>query len=288
MARWIDILGIITNVTSSRFTVFSDGKYHVLSARGVLKIRSKGIKVGDKVEFDENSVVKVFERKNYFPRINVANIDCVNIVVASVPKPDLMLVDKLIVEARASGAEVYITVNKSDIGGGSAEYFTENYRNAVENVFIVSAKEKTGFSALKAACKNKLVAFAGQSAVGKTSLSNVIFDMKERVDDVSEKTMRGRHTTTGRTIYIDDEYRIIDTPGFSAIDVLSVKSSSLSLYYKEFAPYNGKCYYIGCTHINEPDCLVKSALSSGKISRERYNRYCEIFKEIKEYEKRKY
>ena len=184
--------------------------------------------------------------------------------------------------------EVYITVNKSDEDDGICGYITENYRKAVDGIFIVSAKSGRGLKELKAAVSGKLTVFAGQSAVGKTSVINELFGVDERVNSVSERTGRGRHTTTRRKIIVDGDIYAVDTPGFSTVIVTSVASSSLHNYYKDFSPYNGKCYYIGCTHSSEPDCLVKDALARGELSKDRYERYLLILKEIKEYEKRRY
>ena len=100
--------------------------------------------------------------------------------------------------------------------------------------------------------------------------------------------MRGRHTTTGREIHFGENLQVVDTPGFSNVDVINVKSRDLCLFYKEFEPYNGKCYYIGCAHVSEPDCQVKAAVTRGEISVDRYERYKTLFKEIAENEKRKY
>ena len=253
-----------------------------------MKIKGAGIKVGDSVEFDENNVYSVKERKSFFPRINVANIECVVIVVAALPEPDFLLVDKLIVEARYCGAEVILAVNKTDLGAEICDYVQSNYQKAADALYFLSAETGEGVEDLKVAIRGKFAAFAGQSAVGKTSLINRIFNKEERVNELSEKTLRGRHTTTARTIHIEGDFMITDTPGFSSSQEFSVESFDLPLYYKEFEPYNGKCYYIGCSHIAEPDCLVKDALSRGDISEDRYKRYVVIYKEIKEYEKRKY
>ncbi|MBO7369037.1 MAG: ribosome small subunit-dependent GTPase A, partial [Clostridia bacterium] len=177
---------------------------------------------------------------------------------------------------------------KTDLGAKLCDYVQSNYLKAVYALYFLSAETGEGVEDLKAAIRGKFAAFAGQSAVGKTSLINRIFNKEERVNELSEKTLRGRHTTTARTIHIEGDFMITDTPGFSSSQEFSVESFDLPLYYKEFEPYNGKCYYIGCSHIAEPDCLVKDALSRGDISEDRYKRYVVIYKEIKEYEKRKY
>ena len=233
-------------------------------------------------------IEKVVERRSYFQRTNVANIDLINVVIASLPEPDFLLVDKLIIEALSGGADVILTVNKSDTGGNLFDRCVKNYSGAVDRIFHVSAESGEGLSELESYLSGKFCAFAGQSAVGKTSLINRIFSLDKAVNSVSEKTQRGRHTTTGREIHFNGDLMVIDTPGFSSVEVLNVKSDRLGEYYREFSPYIGKCFYIGCTHTAEPDCLIKQAVESGVIPKERYTRYVEIFKEIKEYEKRKY
>ena len=201
---------------------------------------------------------------------------------------DFLLVDKLIIEGNKGGAKVILTINKNDLSTDLYNYCVENYSNAVDKIFSVSTVTGNGIDELKAYLNGEFCALAGQSAVGKTSLINEIFDIQKQVNTVSEKTLRGRHTTTSREIHYGENFSLIDTPGFSAIDTFSIESAKLSEYYKEFEEYNGKCYYIGCSHTAEPDCLVKEAVERGQISLDRYNRYCTIYKEIKEYEKRKY
>lgn len=253
-----------------------------------MKIKSDGIKVGDEVEFDNSSIKKVFPRKSFFYRANVANVSCINVVISPVPKPDFLLVDKMIVEALSGKAKVYLTINKSDLDDGLIDYCKTNYANAVDSIIAVSALSGDGFDRLKSLLNGEFCAFVGQSAVGKTSIINRLFNIDKTVGDVSKKTMRGRHTTTGREIHFGENLQVVDTPGFSNVDVINVKSRDLCLYYKEFEPYNGKCYYIGCAHVSEPDCQVKAAVTRGEISVNRYERYKTLFKEIAENEKRKY
>lgn len=212
----------------------------------------------------------------------------VNIVIASTPSPDYLLVDKMIIDCTRLGISVYLTVNKCDVTTDTKDYVLQNYKKAVDKIFCVSAETGEGVSELVEASQGKLCCFAGQSAVGKTSLCNSIFGKTNSVNTVSEKTDRGRHTTTSREIHYTDSLLIVDTPGFSAFDIENVDSRELMNYYKDFAPYNGKCYFVGCMHVSEPDCLVKNAVQTGIVSNERYKRYLTIYKEIKEYEKRKY
>ncbi len=266
----------------------SEGKEYLLTARGNLKLKDKKLVTGDKVEFEGGAITKIQDRKSTILRPKVANCDAINLVVASTPSPDYLLIDKMIVCCVKAGVEVYITVNKCDVDENTANYVKENYADACDGLFFVSAESGDGIKNLVDALKGKLCCFAGQSAVGKTSLCNAIFGKNHAVNSVSEKTDRGRHTTTSREIHYSNDLFIVDTPGFSSFDIETVCSYDLMNYYKDFAPYNGKCYYVGCMHVSEPDCLVKEAVKNGKISSDRYDRYLTVYKEIKEYEKRKY
>ena len=49
-----------------------------------------------------------------------------------------------------------------------------------------------------------------------------------------------------------------------------------------------KCEFVGCTHIKEENCGVKKAMQEGRVSTERYERYCKIYSELKEKEKYKW
>lgn len=282
------IKGFIIKSRSKEFTVLADGKEYVCVARGNLKIKDKKLITGDIVEFDGGVITKIFDRKSVIGRPKVANVDAVNLVIATNPVPDYLLVDKMIIDCVQRGISVYITVNKCDVDRKTADYVLKNYSDAVDGVFTISAETGDGIGEIISTFSGKICCLAGQSAVGKTSLCNAIFGKAEAVNSLSEKTNRGRHTTTSREIHYSNDLFVVDTPGFSSFDLETVKSSELLSYYKDFLPYNGKCYYVGCVHISEPDCALKAELEQGKVSSDRYLRYVTIYKEIKEYEKRKY
>ena len=89
--------GKVIKIIADLFTIFSGGKVYECSARG--KLKKEKIVVGDNVEFSasENIIERVESRKNILIRPPVSNIDKMLIVLASVPKPDFVLVDKLII-----------------------------------------------------------------------------------------------------------------------------------------------------------------------------------------------
>jgi len=143
----------------------------------------------------------------------------------------------------------------------------------------VCAKSGQGIDELKKILENKLSVLAGQSAVGKSSIINVMFGFELKVGDLSEKIERGRHTTTRSEIFEVENIKIIDSPGFATIDA-NVSAKEIPSFYPEYVNVASECKFRGCTHINEPQCKVKQLVESGALSKQRYQRYIEIYNEL--------
>lgn len=243
--------------------------------RGVLRKNSPV--TGDFVLLDEqNRICGIEQRKSFFTRPNVANVDYVNVVIAPEPKPDFSVVDKMLANIVKGGAKAVITVNKIDI---RALDIKSTYAGAVEKIFEVSSVTGENIAELKKFLAGKTVAFSGQSAVGKTSILNALFGENFKVGRLSEKIQRGKNTTTSAYIYEKDDIKVVDTPGFTALVSDGIDYKNLKEYYPEFIGF--PCFYSDCVHVNEPDCGVKEAVNGGLINKDRYDGYVKLYYEIK-------
>ena len=164
--------GTVIKQVGGKFTVRTQNEKFTISARG--KLRQKGLFVGDIVETDGEVVSKVFPRKNSLIRPSVCNIDQIIIVVASVPVTDFTLIDKLIIYADINKINTIICVNKCDENTLLYEQIKSQYQGVVNNVVKTSGLNKN-IDELLPLLKNKISVFAGQSAVGKSTLLNAIF-----------------------------------------------------------------------------------------------------------------
>ena len=278
--------GQVIRIRSGKYAVeYADGRVEETVARGVLRVKSDGIVTGDYVETANGAIGKVYPARTRFVRPAVANVDVLCLVLARPPEPDFLLADKVLASACAAGAEAVIAVNKTDLAGDVFARAIREYAAAGVPVVRVSAADGSGLDDLKDLLRGKLTAFCGQSAVGKTSLLNALFGLDRRTGEVAEKTLRGRHTTTACEIVREGEFRIADTPGFSAFSC-DVSPEELADCYPEFAGLT--CRFRGCSHLSEPGCAVRAAVENGRIPAARYERYAEIYGQLKEQRRNRY
>ncbi len=278
----------------------NDEKIEAL-VKGNIKKRGN-ILVGDIVEFaksyDKYVITNVKERVNTFIRPPVANITHLVIVLSlDNPKPDYMLLDKELILCKSKNIEPIICISKVDLANNEnrlndelkyvKKIYSSNY-----NVIFTSSYEKVGINELKAALKNKVSAFSGNSGVGKSSvIKEIIGDENYNIDigNIGKKSGRGKHTTKAVKLYeFEKNSYILDTPGFSSYELYDVKSEELKNYYKEFEGL--KCDFDDCMHVNEKEnvCAIKKAVKEGKIDLLRYERYVYIYTKLKEIELKKY
>ena len=271
--------GQIYKLHSNFYTIKCDDKFYSCGARGVLKIKSDGLCVGDYVEFDGKAITKVFERKNRFIRPSVSNIDAVVIVVSPAPAPDFYLIDKLILNSVKEDVEIVILVNKTDVNDKIIDKIKSEYQALNVKILPICVYENKGVDQVKEILKGKLSVLAGQSAVGKTSLINLLFNLNNKTGELSDKIVRGKHTTTRSEIFEKEDIKLIDSPGFAVIDA-DVSKEEFPECYPEYLEVSNLCKFRGCTHTSEPQCKVKELVENGILSKDRYERYVEIYEQV--------
>ena len=269
-----------------------DGEGTVHQVRAQRKIRRERLKpkVGDRVEItpgeggEDGWIHAILPRRNELVRPPVANIDVVVIVAsAAAPVPDLMMVDRLMLNARRSGIDVRLVITKCDLDEGAGEAILRQYRGAQVEPLKVSAVTGEGIEELKRRLAGRVHALAGQSGAGKSTLINALYGLKLETGDLSMRIDRGKNTTRScELIPVPGGGKVLDTPGFSLLETDVFDPVEIRDSYPEFAPYGGRCYFQPCYHASEPRCAVREAVAAGEIDSERHARYAALLDDMRQ------
>ena len=266
--------GQIIKITSDLHVVSYNNEVINCKCRGRFRKEKILPLVGDYVIFDKEKKVieEVLPRKNYFKRPTVSNIDQAFLITSlKVPDFSLNLLDKLLVLMELHNVKPIICITKSDLITtdelNSINTILSYYKNLGYIVLFNTEIEK-----IKELLKNKTSVFTGQTGAGKSTLLNKLNpDFKLLTGEVSIALGRGKHTTRVVELFNFNGGKVLDTPGFSALDFYSNSDEEIRNSFIEFKDY--PCPFKDCMHKNEHECMVKQAVKDNNIMKTRYDNY---------------
>lgn len=312
--------GLILNGSKNVFEVeCEDGIIRNCSIKGKILKDAEGyynpLAPGDEVILDDETleeesglITNLKPRKNQFVRWNIkkrlpqiiaANLDYL-LIVTTPEQPNFKpnFIDRALAQSEKENITPVIVCNKYDLPKGRDENF-QNHLKIWEDmgykVIRSSARTGEGIEELAHFIQDKLCAFVGQSGVGKSSIINVLDNtVVLKTGSLSKKYGKGCHTTTKGTLFHleinealmgglkDSTANIIDTPGVKTFQLHDITADNLQFYYRDFAPYLGKCKFgMSCTHTHEDGCEILKAVEDGKISALRYESWAKCAEELR-------
>lgn len=214
----------------------------------------------------------------------MANVDQVIVVVSlTSPAPDWNLLQRQLVAAEDSGLAAWICLNKVDL-------VSPDYRAEVTGlldrfpyeILFTSATRQLNLSRLARLLIGRSTVFAGPSGVGKSTLLNALQPgLRLKTGEISSKVKRGRHTTRAvELLPLEGGGTVVDTPGFSRLELPDLTPPELGSLFPEFAPLAPGCSFRDCLHRAEPGCAVRPAAREGKINKMRYQYYLQFLEEL--------
>ena len=283
-------------ILSSKGNVYvvlgEDGIFYNVFPRGLLKFRNKNIMVGDECNIDDEnfSIEDILPRKNSLIRPKVSNVDQI-FVMMSVKRPELSkeLIFKFLTYVNMNNVEPKLILTKYDLLEDKSMYndFIDELNKLGVEVFLISKYDELSISLLKEKLKNKTSMFMGQTGVGKSSFINMLDASFERKEgEYSEVLHRGKHQTKEVILLPYEGGYIIDTPGFSSLD-LDISKHDLAHFFPGFNKLYTSCFYTDCLHKNEKNCKIKEEMANNLFSEETYNIYLKLLEELP-FERRKY
>ena len=297
--------GIIVGNFGRHFLVeTTQGKRLICHSRGK---KSQGV-VGDRVLWkpsqDEGTIEKIEPRRNLFYRQDevrtksfAANLDQVLILIAAEPEFSSHQLSRALIAAEAEHITAIIGLNKSDLVEPfeRAWAWLQPYRHMHYGVLPLSLKASAEVDRgeLLKLLGGKTTLVLGPSGAGKSTLINLLAPgALAQTGEISQALNAGKHTTTSTTWYWVDDSKttaIIDSPGFQEFGLNHIDPAQLAAYMPDLKPHVANCKFYNCTHLHEPGCGVKPAVSKSallaapnEISQNRYKIYSELFAELSE------
>jgi ribosome biogenesis GTPase len=271
------------------------GFYYIKTNEGVIECKARGkfrfndLKpmVGDKVEITiekgKGVIEKIFDRSSELIRPTVANVSQAFVVFA-IKNPDINfdLLNRFLVLCEFNDIHAVICLNKVDLcSEEEKEIIRKKINDIGYEVLFINAKAANGIKALEERLKDNVTVLCGPSGAGKSTLLNALSGRDHmETGVVSEKIGRGKHTTRHSELIESGGGFLVDTPGFSTLDMDFIEKDDLKYCFPEFTDYNNSCRFRGCNHYKEPNCAVKEAVEDGKINYQRYEFYIKTLQEI--------
>ena len=261
----------------------------------ILIQKQSNLVIGDRVICnelisDDCTIQKILDQDNSLKKMgsngvtqNIANnVSNVVIVLSSQPKPNLFLLDKLILIAETNQCKVNIVINKSDLDHVSLKESLNYYLDLGYPISVVSARENINKGSLLDILKNESSILLGQSGVGKSTLINwLLKEQTIKTNTLSEKNRRGRHTTTTTKVHImGDHTYLFDTPGMENLYPDISNKHNIQDGFIEMLSTRNDCKYRDCLHVNEPQCSVKDSMLNSESSKRRHTHYVKILESI--------
>jgi len=266
--------GLIIKNISNDYTVINNEKLYICKPCGKLRNQKKVPLVGDQVIFDEknNYILEINKRKNELIRPQIANIDYA-IIVTSVKKPDFdsYLLDKTLTIVSYNNITPVIYFSKLDLLNQEELINISNIIEYYKKIGYLTATNKEDLIQL---VKNKIVVLTGQSGAGKSTLLNKIEPtLNLKTNEISNALGRGKHTTRHTELFNINETYIVDTPGFSKIDLIGMNNYDIRDNMKEMFDNLHNCKYNDCLHLNEDGCAIIDLQNKQQILPSRYQNY---------------
>ncbi|MGG7163653.1 ribosome small subunit-dependent GTPase A [Clostridium ihumii] len=278
--------GIIVKGIGGLYYVKCEDKLYTCKARGKFRHNKLSPMIGDYVKIsidgEDGVIEEIYDRKSELIRPVVANVTQAFIVFAF-RHPDLNrdLLSKFLLLCEYNNLKSIICFNKMDLENEEIDKVREELESAGYEVLYLEAKNNVGLEKLKDKIKGNISVFCGPSGVGKSTILNKFLGREfMETGEISNKLKRGKHTTRHSELVEFEDGLLVDTPGFSSLELDFIPKDELQYCFREFDKYRDGCKFNNCMHYKEPNCAVKEAVQDGKIHSSRYEFYIKTLEEI--------
>lgn len=217
------------------------------------------------------------------PQVLAANFDRV-IVVQPIDRLNMKRLERELVLAHETGADVAVALTKADLLSGAEvadalQGVGELAGPSVEVVAVSKDDVETVARVRSLVGEGTTSVFIGRSGAGKSTLVNLLVGEEARAtSEVRASDGKGRHKTVSREIMrlpmVDGlgGGRIVDMPGVRGLGLWDA-DEGIGAAFSDIEELALGCRFRDCKHDREPGCAVRAAVEDGRISRSRLDSY---------------
>jgi ribosome biogenesis GTPase / thiamine phosphate phosphatase len=223
-------------------------------------------------------------------QVLAANVDTALLLAAVTGDFNLRRLERYLALAWSSGAQPAIVLNKADLceEAGELDQRLQMVSEIAADapIHAISALTGEGLAHLRRyLLPGATVVLLGSSGVGKSTLTNALMGTQAQlVREVRQDDQRGRHTTTGRELFVlPDGALLIDTPGLRAVGLWDAQAG-LDTAFSDIDDIAAHCRFNDCRHETEPGCAIRAALSDGSLAPERLRSRRKLERELRSQE----
>ncbi|MBO6523507.1 MAG: ribosome small subunit-dependent GTPase A [Balneolaceae bacterium] len=295
-------LGRVTSEHKERYVVQTESNSFNAEITGSLRFsaesRTDFPTVGDWVKlsvFDEMAIItEILPRFSLLERQAVgkfgetqpiaSNVDVAFIMQAVGHDFNLNRLERYLTICNASSIEAIIILSKTDlIDEDKLSDLISKIKDRLPKIYVfpISNETMNGYKQLSDSIQTgKTYCILGSSGVGKSSLTNNLLQTsKMEVNEISQSTAKGKHTTSHRELMIlPNGGVIIDTPGMRELGVAS-ESGGVEETFEQIHELSEHCRFRDCSHIEEQGCAVLEALENDELDQEAFNNYHKLRRE---------